>query len=146
MAQIESSGITVAIRQLEQADLFDDATTKEMLTAGAETMLDAVKSAFVQAGHNNLARPRRTGETLQHFSRSRTVKKDKKGVPYMLVTISGADKRGQRYGTKGFVLNYGRRKGGKITADYYWSTAVQNTRQAVNDIMAATADKKLKGE
>ena len=61
------------------------------------------------------------------------------GVPYMYVTISGKDSRGQRYGTKGFVLNYGRRTGGKIPADYYWSNAVQATWKRVNEAMTDKA-------
>ena len=146
MAQMESGGIQESIRQLEKANLFTDENIKDMLTAGTEAMLGAVKSAFVQAGHNNPGRPRRTGATLRHITKSRTVKKDKYGVPYKEVTVSGRDKRGERFGAKAFVLNYGRRKGGKITADYYWSTAVKNTRQLVNNKMADIAAEKLKGE
>lgn len=146
MAQMESGGIQESIRQLEKANLFTDENIKDMLTAGTDAMLSAVKSAFVQAGHNNPGIPRRTGATLRHITKSRTVKKDKYGVPYKEVTVSGRDKRGERFGEKAFVLNYGRRKGGKIAADYYWSTAVKNTRQLVNDKMAEIAAEKLKGE
>lgn len=146
MADLDVSGITDAIRQLNKADLFTDENLKEMLTAGADIMLDAVKSAFVEGGHNSVSRARRTGETYRHISKGRSVKKDKHGVPYMQVTISGKDSRKQRYATKGFVLNYGRRTGGKITPDYYWSNAVKNTWQRVNDAMADVAAKKLKGE
>lgn len=146
MADLDVSGITDTIRQLNKADLFTDENLKEMLTAGADIMLEAVKSAFVEAGHSNVSRARRTGETYRHISKSRSVKKDKHGVPYMQVTISGKDSRKQRYATKGFVLNYGRRTGGKITPDYYWSNAVKNTWQRVNDAMAEVAARKLKGE
>ena len=146
MADLDVSGITDTIRQLNKADLFTDENLKEMLTAGADIMLEAVKSAFVEAGHSNVSRARRTGETYRHISKSRSVKKDKHGVPYMQVTISGKDSRKQRYATKGFVLNYGRRTGGKITTDYYWSNAVKNTWQRVNDAMSEVAARKLKGE
>lgn len=146
MADLDVSGITDTIRQLNKADLFTDENLKEMLTAGADIMLEAVKSAFVEAGHRNVSRARRTGETYRHISKSRSVKKDKHGVPYMQVTISGKDSRKQRYATKGFVLNYGRRTGGKITPDYYWSNAVKNTWQRVNDAMSEVAARKLKGE
>lgn len=146
MADLDVSGITDTIRQLNKSDLFTDENLKEMLTAGADIMLEAVKSAFVEAGHSNVSRARRTGETYRHISKSRSVKKDKHGVPYMQVTISGKDSRKQRYATKGFVLNYGRRTGGKITPDYYWSNAVKNTWQRVNDAMAEVAARKLKGE
>lgn len=146
MADLDVSGITDTIRQLNKADLFTDENLKEMLTAGADIMLEAVKSAFVEAGHSNVSRARRTGETYRHISKSRSVKKDKHGVPYMQVTISGKDSRKQRYAIKGFVLNYGRRTGGKITPDYYWSNAVKNTWQRVNDAMAEVAARKLKGE
>ncbi len=146
MADLDVSGITDTIRQLNKADLFTDENLKEMLTAGADIMLEAVKSAFVEAGHSNVSRARRTGETYRHISKSRSVKKDKHGVPYMQVTISGKDSRKQRYATKGFVLNYGRRTGGKITPDYYWSNAVKNTWQRVNDAMSEVAARKLKGE
>lgn len=146
MADLDVSGITDTIRQLNKADLFTDENLKEMLTAGADIMLEAVKSAFVEAGHNNVSRARRTGETYRHIRKTRSVKKDKHGVPYMQVTISGKDSRKQRYAIKGFVLNYGRRTGGKITPDYYWSNAVKNTWQRVNDAMAEVAARKLKGE
>lgn len=146
MAQMETDGIQEAIRQLNKADLFTDENVKRMLTAGTAVMLPAVKSAFVASGHNNPGRQRRTGETLRHITKARTVRKDKYGVPYMFVTIHGKDSRGQRYGTKGFVLNYGRRKGGKIPADYYWSTAVHNTWQQVNDTMSDVAAEILKGD
>ena len=146
MAQMETDGIEEAIRQLNKADLFTDENVKRMLTAGSEVMLTSVKSAFVESGHNNPGRQRRTGETLRHITKARVVRKDKNGVPYMIVTIHGTDKRGQRYGTKGFVLNYGRRTGGNIPADYYWSTAVHNTWQQANDKMSDVAADILKGE
>lgn len=146
MAQFESDGITEAIRQLERANLFTDENVRDMLKTGIDIMQSAVKSAFVQAGHNNPSRPRRTGETFRHISKSRSVKKDKDGVPYMQVTINGKDRRGQRYGTKAFVLNYGRRTGGKIAADYYWSNAVKATYPKANAAMSDVAAKKLKGD
>lgn len=146
MAQFDYSGIDEAIRQLAKADLFTDENIKRMLTAGTETLYQAIKSAFVASGHNNPGRPRRTGETFQHIASSRRVRKDREGTPYMFVTIRGKDRRGQRYGTKGFVLNYGRRNGGKIPADYYWSAAVHNTWQQVNDKMADVAAEILKGD
>ena len=149
MAKLETNvgtdNITEVIRRMEKADLFTDENLKEMLTVGADIMLDAVKSAFVETGHNNISRKRRTGETYRHITKTRSVKKDKHGVPYMQVTINGKDSRSQRYGVKGFVLNYGRRTGGKITADYYWSNAVKNAWQRVNDAMAEVAERKLKG-
>ena len=104
MAQMETDGIEEAIRQLNKADLFTDENVKRMLTAGSEVMLTSVKSAFVESGHNNPGRQRRTGETLRHITKARVVRKDKNGVPYMFVTIHGKDKRGQRYGTKGILL------------------------------------------
>ena len=150
MAQFETNSgadnITEVIRQMERANLFTDENVKDLLAVGANIMLDSVKSAFVEAGHNNVSRARRTGETYRHIRKTSSVKKDKHGVPYMQVTISGKDSRKQRYAIKGFVLNYGRRTGGKITPDYYWSNAVKNTWQRVNDAMADVAAKKLKGE
>ena len=64
----------------------------------------------------------------------------------MQVTLNGKDSRGQRYGTKAFVLNYGRRKGGRIAGDYYWSNAVKNAWKTANDAMSDVAAQKLKGE
>ena len=108
MAQLDireaQDGIQEAIRQLQKADLFTDENLKPILSTGTEIMLSSVKSAFVQAGHNNRSE-RRTGQTFQHFTKARKVSRDKRGVPYMYVTISGKDSRGQRYGTKGFVTD-----------------------------------------
>lgn len=141
MAEFEinvgTESVEEAIRQMQKADLFTNANVKAMLETGADVMLGAVKSAFVEAGHAN-QRPRRTGQTLRHFTRQRSVKKDKNGVPYMQVTINGKDSRGQRYAVKGFVLNYGRRTGGKIPADFYWSNAKKAAWPRVN---AAMSDK-----
>ena len=142
MAQLDTNiamdGIQETIRRLQKADLFTDENLKAILSVGVETMYSSVRSAFVKAGHDN-TRPRRTGETLRHFTKARKVSRDKKGVPYMYVTISGKDARNQKYATKGFVLNYGRRTGGKIKADYYWSNAVNATWDAVNKDMTDKA-------
>ena len=146
MAEVATDGLREAIRQLEKADLYSDENIKAMLNAGAEIIMRDVKSAFVQGGHNRPGVDRRTGETFRHITRSRTVKRDKNGIPYMQVTLNGKDSRGQRYGTKAFVLNYGRRKGGRIAADYYWSTAVKNAWKTANDAMSDVAARKLKGD
>lgn len=142
MAQFEAGlakdGIQETIRQLNQADLFTDENLKAILSVGAEEILKSVKSAFVQSGHNNTLK-RRTGETFRKIARSDQVAVDKHGTPYMYVTITGKDHRGQRYATKGFVLNYGRRNGGKIPADYYWSTAVKATWDRANKAMTDKA-------
>ena len=129
------------IKELKADRLFTDTNLKTILSAGADVLLDSVKSAYVAAGHN-----RRTGETYRHIVRPNTVKRDKQDVPYMVVTLRGKDARQQPYNIKGFVLNYGRRTGGRITADHYWSNAVKNTWQRVNDSMAEVAARKLKGE
>lgn len=145
MAELDVSGITETIRQLNKADLFTDENLKDMLTVGADIMLDAVKSAFIEAGHNNISLKRRTGETYRHIVRRTKLRRDKHGDPYMVVSVAGKDSRGQKYGTKAFVLNYGRRTGGKIPADFYWSRAKQNAWPKVNDAMAEVAERKLKG-
>ena len=138
MAQLDVkvalNGIEDAARQLERADLFTDDNLQAILSVGVAQMYDSVRSAYVQAGHQN-NKPRRTGQTYQHITKARKVARDKRGVPYMYVTINGKDSRGQRYGVKGFVLNYGRRTGGKIKADYYWSNAVKATWDQVNKAM-----------
>ena len=40
---------------------------------------------------------------------------------------------------EGFALNYGRRTGGKIKADYYWSNAVKSTWDRANKAMTDKA-------
>lgn len=150
MAHLETNigteTIDSVVRDLQRANLFSDEVVKDLLSAGAKIMLDSIKSSFIESGHHRPGQNRRTGETLRHISSDRSPKKDKNGIPYMQIKIVGKDSRGQRFGVKGFVLNYGRRKGGKIAADYYWTTAVKNTRQLVNDKMAEIAAEKLKGE
>lgn len=142
MAQLDTKialdGIQEAIRQLNQANLFTDDNLQAILSAGVDEMYKSVHSAFIEAGHQN-TKPRRTGETLRHFTKARKVSRDKKGVPYMYVTISGKDSRQQKYAVKGFVLNYGRRTGGKIKADYYWSNAVKSTWDRANKAMTDKA-------
>lgn len=143
MARFETqsglAAITQAINRLKENNLFSDENVTEILGVGADEMLASAKSAFIASGHNN-TKPRRTGETLKAFVRSRKTFKDKRGVPYMFVTLEGTDRRGQRYGAKAFILNYGRRKGGKITADYYLSNAARSVRPKVNQSMAEKAE------
>ena len=133
------------IRELKTDRLFTDENLKTILSAGADTVLASVKSAYVAAGHN-----RRTGETFRHIVRPNTVKRDKQDIPYMVVTLRGKDKRQQPYNVKGFVLNYGRkahragkRRGGAIKADYYWTQAVKAARDASNEAMRKEALKIL---
>lgn len=123
-----------AIKQLREKNLFTDENAEAILSPAADEMLSSAKSAFIQSGHSN-AKPRRTGKTLSAFMRAKKVYKDKNKAPYMFVSLKGTDKRGQRYGAKAFVLNYGRRTGGKIPADYYLSNAVKATRPHVNQMM-----------
>ena len=149
MAQLDTKialdGIQEAIRQLNQADLFTDDNLQAILSVGVDEMYKSVHSAFIEAGHQN-TKPRRTGETLRHFTKARKVSRDKKGVPYMYVTISGKDSRQQKYAVKGFVLNYGRksrnlwkRRGGAIKADHYWNQAIKAARAASNEAMRKEA-------
>lgn len=129
------------IKELKADRLFTDTNLKTILSAGADVLLDSVKSAYVAAGHN-----RRTGETYRHIVRPNTVKRDKQDVPYMVVTLRGKDARQQPYNIKGFVLNYGRksrnlwkRRGGAIKADHYWNQAIKAARAASNEAMRKEA-------
>lgn len=129
------------IKELKADRLFTDTNLKTILSAGADVLLDSVKSAYVAAGHN-----RRTGETYRHIVRPNTVKRDKQNVPYMVVTLRGKDARQQPYNIKGFVLNYGRksrnlwnRRGGAIKADHYWNQAIKAARAASNEAMRKEA-------
>lgn len=129
------------IKELKADRLFTDTNLKTILSAGADVLLDSVKSAYVAAGHN-----RRTGETYRHIIRPNTVKRDKQDVPYMVVTLRGKDARQQPYNIKGFVLNYGRksrnlwkRRGGAIKADHYWNQAIKAARAASNEAMRKEA-------
>ena len=129
------------IKELKADRLFTDTNLKTILSAGADVLLDSVKSAYVAAGHN-----RRTGETYRHIVRPNTVKRDKQDVPYMVVTLRGKDARQQPYDIKGFVLNYGRksrnlwkRRGGAIKADHYWNQAIKAARAASNEAMRKEA-------
>lgn len=129
------------IKELKADRLFTGANLKTILSAGADVLLDSVKSAYVAAGHN-----RRTGETYRHIVRPNTVKRDKQDVPYMVVTLRGKDARQQPYNIKGFVLNYGRksrnlwkRRGGAIKADHYWNQAIKAARAASNEAMRKEA-------
>lgn len=129
------------IKELKADRLFTDTNLKTILSAGADVLLDSVKSAYVAAGHN-----RRTGETYRHIVRPNTVKRDKQDVPYMVVTLRGKDARQQPYNIKGFVLNYGRksrnlwkRRGGAIKADHYWNQAIKAARATSNEAMRKEA-------
>ena len=142
MAEFEAEvKAQVIIKELKADRLFTDTNLKTILSAGADVLLDSVKSAYVAAGHN-----RRTGETYRHIVRPNTVKRDKQDVPYMVVTLRGKDARQQPYNIKGFVLNYGRksrnlwkRRGGAIKADHYWNQAIKAARAASNEAMRKEA-------
>lgn len=137
-AEVKAQNI---IKELKADRLFTDTNLKTILSAGADVLLDSVKSVYVAAGHN-----RRTGETYRHIVRPNTVKRDKQDVPYMVVTLRGKDARQQPYNIKGFVLNYGRksrnlwkRRGGAIKADHYWNQAIKAARAASNEAMRKEA-------
>lgn len=128
------AALAQSIKRLKEKNLFTDENAEAILLPAADEMLASAKSAFIQSGHSN-TKPRRTGGTLKAFMRSKKVFRDKNKSPYVFVSLKGSDKRNQRYGAKAFVLNYGRRVGGKIPADYYLSNAVKATRPRVNQMM-----------
>ena len=136
-----TSDLSRSIRQMEAADLFTEDNIKRVLQVGVETLEEPLPAAFTQAGHN------RTGATRSHITHSRKVRRGKRdNVPYMFVTITGEDKRGQRYGTKAFVLNYGRRKGGRIPASHWWNNSVAERWPAVERAMVTEIAKIVEGD
>lgn len=145
MALIDSSGWDAAIAQctraLKSANLFTDENAQAIIEPAADVVKNKVKSAFIAAGHDN-QKPRRTGETAKAFIRSPKLEHEKKsGAPYMVVTLDGKDSRGQRYGAKAFVLNYGRRRrGGIIKADYYLTNAARAVAPQVGQMMVKKAE------
>lgn len=138
MAKIDFSGTDEAVRLLKKSDLFTDDNIKRLLVAGTKVLYNDISSAFIAGNHI------RTGATMRHLTRSRKISRDKHDVPYMYVTVTGKDERGQKYNIKAFTMNYGRRHGGKIPATYYWSNAVQSAWQKANDKMADEAAEILK--
>lgn len=143
MAQLDTSAaqatLSSVIKKLQETNLFSDENASAILSPAADELLSSAKSAFMESGHNN-TKPRRTGKTFKAFTRSKKLFRDKSDVPYMFVTLTGKDHRGQRYGEKAFVLNYGRRKGGKIPADYYLTNAAKATRPRINQLMIQKAE------
>ena len=135
MASFTSSGSADVLRQLQQADLFDDETAGRLLDAGG--------SAFVENVRREMSRaPYRLSAILQKVTRKgKQIKRDKEGRPYVAITINGKNKRGERNAAVAFVLNYGRRpEYGEIAPAHFWERAKMKTAEALPQVYADVAE------
>lgn len=148
----DAVGLEATIRQLQSADLFDDASQERILRAGADVVAASIKKYASSRGHV------RTGAMRDNIGVSGGLRESKSGYRYMLVSISGSVSRGARRKTKtrnavkGFVVNYGRsarknaKKGGrgKMAASRFWTDAVSASRTASTQAMQDAAQAVLR--
>ena len=135
MAEFRSSGVDGTIRALRQADLFDEDAVGRLLERGSGLFVETVRREMERA-------PYRLGSILKRVARKgKKVRRDKNGDPFVSVTISGTNPRGQRFAAVAFVLNYGRRKEfGEIAPAHFWDRAKLQTAEALPQAYAETAE------
>lgn len=137
MAIFTFDGIDNLVGTMQKADMFDDETQMELLTAGAKHLSDIIIEESGRA-------PYRLKWVSSKLSRSRKLKKDKNGNPYIVVSVRGKNERGERNATVAFVLNYGRAEEyGKIHGSYFWTRAVHRSEQTIKPIYEEIINEKL---
>lgn len=137
--EFDENALQNLMDKLEHNGLFDEDTQKELLTAGATVMRDNAEQKMRAAGHVD------TGETEKHITVTRKVVTTKTGAKRLSVTVTGKDKRGERYAAKAFVLNYGRKKAyGYLPGSLFWTTARKISEPRIEALWRDMVTKKLK--
>lgn len=127
------------IKQLESADLYDEAVAKEMLFAGAEILSDEVKEQMSRADNF------KSESVAKHVGFTRKVIKSKGGARHVTVTVKGYDAKGVPHAVKAFVFNYGRQERyGAIVGSHYWNRARQKAEPEMIRKCEEIATKHLK--
>ena len=140
MADITFEGMDELIRALDAAGKLDDQTTDEILNAGADVALQAIRQAVRSSRY-------RISGYASAVKKSRVKKRN--GEPYISITVDGRNERGERRGTVLFVLNYGRSSHdphGAIQPGYFWTMATRQAMEPAQKAMEEIMNKKLQEE
>ncbi len=135
----DENAIPNLIKQLESADLYDDAVSQEMLFAGADVLSNEVKEQMARADNF------KSESIAKHVGFTRKVKKSKSGVRSVTVTVKGYDSDGVAHAVKAFVFNYGRQERyGAIVGSHYWNRARQKAEPEMIRTCEEIATNKLR--
>ncbi len=137
MANVKIDGMDQLVRMMQQANILDDATQKEMLNAGADILIDNISDEMV-----------RSHFTIGHLTNKLTktkIKRNKYYEPQINVTVKGKNLNGVRNAAVLFVLNYGRgKKYGEIVGDYFWTKGLRKSEKEIQKRLEEIATEKLK--
>ncbi len=138
MANFTVTGLDEMVETLQDENLLDSATLKEIMYAAGDILVEELKRYT-----------RESGFRLAGYSRGiryqKKIKRDKYGDPYITVTVTGKNERGQRRATVMFVLNYGRSKEyGEIVGSYFWTRGSKAAEQDVAKEIETIINRKLK--
>lgn len=137
MAEFEVSSMDELIRAMQDFDLFTDDVQDKLISAGADTLMATIREEAQRSGQDL---QRITGK----LTKGRILRKDKDGIRYRTVSISGKNSRGERNGTVAFVLNYGRSEEcGRIEGSYFWTRAVKRTENSLLPIYEKIINEEL---
>lgn len=138
MASFEMEGLEKAIDELKKADLFDDQTVVEMLTAAGDVIVREIRTKMDASGFD-------IGSYKTSVSFRKKVRKDKNGDPYITVTVNGKNRQGERKATVLFVLNYGRSaEYGEIPGSYFWTNGTKAAEPLAMKELKKIVEQKLK--
>ena len=98
MAKFETSGLDKMMATLQDVDVLDEATIKEMMDAAGEILVAEIKKRVAQSGFAT--------EDYVKSIKATKIKRNKYGEPYIQVTSVGKNKHGVRRAAVLFVLIY----------------------------------------
>ena len=137
MAKFETSGLDKMMATLQDVDVLDEATIKEMMDAAGEILVAEIKKRVAQSGFAT--------EDYVKSIKATKIKRNKYDEPYIQVTSVGKNKHGVRRAAVLFVLNYGRGAGyGKINGTYFWTKGVRSAQKRVNAELEKILTQKMK--
>ena len=137
MAKFETSGLDKMMATLQDVDVLDEATIKEMMDAAGEVLVAEIKKRVAQSGFAT--------EGYVKSIKPTRIRKNKYGEPYIQVTAVGRNKHGERKAAVLFILNYGRGpQYGRITGTYFWTRGSQEAAKRVDKELEELLTRKLK--
>lgn len=138
MASFEvSDDLSRLWRSLEELDIYTPETEEEILVGCGDILVEKIKELFTNDWE--------TMDTFSHVTCKPKIQKDKDGIPYVTVTVTGKRADGQRYGAVAFVLNYGRKeKYGHIEGSHFWNRAIEKTEAEMQSHMEEVINRKLR--
>ena len=140
---MDAKGIDdLAVKLAKLGDMAQTAVT-DMLEAGSSFMIDGLKRAVTEYGHDAPGKSgRATGGLKESIGLKGKIKATNDGGE-AIITFNGTDARGQRYGEIAASLNYGT---SSIPADHWIDNTVELIKPLAEDVMEQKLNSYLKKE